>query len=183
MEKKKFSGDFEIAPLRGLDDFILGSARFQIPDMKNLDKWGNRVVNNLLYYQTNYILLAVAIFTLVGLLHPGKMICGLLAMGVIFGLFYYLTQENQNAFKRRHPILGLALMLLGGYFVLYVLDSFLVFLLGILLPFAATFIHSSLRLRNIKNKFVNKMEAIGLQKQTPMSLFLGGIGIEIEILS
>lgn len=63
---KKQSNEFEVAPLRSLDDFILESARFQIPQMRDLEKWVNRVVNNLLYYQTNYILLSLLIILIVG---------------------------------------------------------------------------------------------------------------------
>lgn len=63
---KKGEMDVEIAPLRPLDDFLLDSARFQIPNFKDLEKWGNRVTSNLLYYQSNYFLLASAIFVIVG---------------------------------------------------------------------------------------------------------------------
>lgn len=63
---KKVDKSMEVAPLRMLDDFILGSARFQVPDFKNLDKWGNRVVHNLIYYQTNYFLMAIIMFVIVG---------------------------------------------------------------------------------------------------------------------
>lgn len=55
-----------IAPLRSLDDFILESARFQIPNIQDLEKWGRRVANNLMYYQTNYFLLAIMVFCVVG---------------------------------------------------------------------------------------------------------------------
>jgi hypothetical protein len=55
--------EVEVSPLRSLDDFLL-DARFQLSN--NVEKWGNRVINNLLYYQTNYFLLSVVIFILVG---------------------------------------------------------------------------------------------------------------------
>ena len=58
--------DIEIAPMRSMDDFLLNSARFQIPNFKDPDKWSNRVIQNLMYYQTNYFLLAVIIFLIVG---------------------------------------------------------------------------------------------------------------------
>lgn len=64
--QKKSSAEFGIAPLRSLDDFILEAARFQIPNVNDLEKWGNRVTSNLLYYQTNYFLMAILIFMLVG---------------------------------------------------------------------------------------------------------------------
>jgi hypothetical protein len=64
MNKKKM--EVEISQLRSLDDFLLESARFQIPNFKDFENWGNRVVNNLLYYQTNYFVLSIVIFVLVG---------------------------------------------------------------------------------------------------------------------
>lgn len=57
--------EMKMAPLRRLDDFLLNSARYQLPNFSDIDKWGNRVTNNFLYYQTNYFLLAIMIFLLV----------------------------------------------------------------------------------------------------------------------
>jgi hypothetical protein len=48
--------------------------------------------------------------------------------------------------------------------------------------FVVSFIHASMRLRNVRNKLVNKMEVIGL-KRTPMGLFLEALGMEQELLS
>ena len=64
------------------------------------------------------------------------MFCGTLAMGLAFGLFFYLTNNKQPAtqFKKDHPILSLLLILMCSYFVVYLLGSVIVFLLGILLP-------------------------------------------------
>lgn len=56
----------ELAPLRPLDDFLLQAARFQVPPINDPERWTNRVTSNLLYYQTNYMLLAGLIFLLVG---------------------------------------------------------------------------------------------------------------------
>ncbi|PSN51665.1 hypothetical protein C0J52_09606 [Blattella germanica] len=146
--------EVEISPLRSLDDFLLESARFQVPNFKDFEKWGNRVVNNLLYYQTNYFLLSIVIFTVVGIIHPTKMFCGTVAMTVAFGLFYYVTNATRSAtrFKKEHPIISVFLVLGGGYFVVYMLGSVVVFLFGILLPLVVSFIHASMRLRNVKNK-------------------------------
>lgn len=54
-----------VAPLRTLDDFILESSRFQVPNLKDPEKWSNRVSQNLLYYQTNYFLTYMVVFALV----------------------------------------------------------------------------------------------------------------------
>lgn len=45
-----------LPPLRALDDFVLGSARLAAPDPYDRQRWCHRVINNLLYYQTNYLL-------------------------------------------------------------------------------------------------------------------------------
>jgi len=179
---KKSPSEFEIAPLRTLDDFLLESARFQIPNVKDLEKWGNRVTSNLLYYQTNYFLLSIMIFLIVGVIHPTKMACGFLVTGIIFLVFCYVTNERASAsqFKRKHPIISVLLILTGGYFVTYMLGSLLVFFLGILLPISVAFIHASLRLRNLKNKITNRVETLGL-KRTPMGIFLEELGLEQEI--
>lgn len=70
----------ELASLRSLDDFLLGQARFQVPDINNEDKWFNRIVSNLLYYQTNYFLASFIIFGSVGFFHPKEMSYGIAAM-------------------------------------------------------------------------------------------------------
>ena len=54
--------------------------RFQVPDFNDLGKWSNRVVSNLLYYQTNYFLSAIVIFLLITFLNPGEMILGIITM-------------------------------------------------------------------------------------------------------
>lgn len=56
----------ELAPLRPWDDFYPGTDRFAKPDFGDLTKWNNRVISNLLYYQTNYFAVAVVVFVVVG---------------------------------------------------------------------------------------------------------------------
>uniref|UniRef100_A0A8C6ET77 PRA1 family protein n=1 Tax=Marmota marmota marmota TaxID=9994 RepID=A0A8C6ET77_MARMA len=48
--------EVRLPPLRALDDFVLGSARLAAPDLCDPQRWCHRVINNLLYYQTNYLL-------------------------------------------------------------------------------------------------------------------------------
>lgn len=47
--------EVRLPPLRALDDFVLGSARLAAPDPCDPQRWCHRVINNLLYYQTNYL--------------------------------------------------------------------------------------------------------------------------------
>lgn len=53
-------------PLRSLDDFLLCAVRFATPDVRNLDRWNNRIINNLLYYQSNYFLCVLGFLLIVG---------------------------------------------------------------------------------------------------------------------
>lgn len=56
----------ELAPLRPWDDFFPGMDRFGKPDFGDLAKWNNRVISNLMYYQTNYFAVAMVVFLIVG---------------------------------------------------------------------------------------------------------------------
>ena len=66
MEKLIKKREIELPPLRSLDDFLLSSDRFQLPNLQDFEKWGSRVVNNLMYYQTNYIVVFAIIFLIIG---------------------------------------------------------------------------------------------------------------------
>lgn len=67
MDKVKAVSDgWELPPLRSMNDFLLESSRFQMPNFRDFEKWGNRVVNNLIYYQTNYIYMTIAVMLIVG---------------------------------------------------------------------------------------------------------------------
>ena len=43
--------------------------RFELPDTNDPGRWTNRVVNNLLYYQTNYLVLVLVIFFFIRLVN------------------------------------------------------------------------------------------------------------------
>lgn len=67
MDKAKaLHGGNKFPPLRGLNDFLLEPSRFQLPNFNDFEKWGNRVVNNLIYYQTNYLYMWISIMIIVG---------------------------------------------------------------------------------------------------------------------
>lgn len=171
--------EVELAPLRSIEDFLLQSARFQIPNHKEPERWINRVNNNLLYYQTNYFVMIFLVFLVVGMMHPLQFLYGFTAICVAFGIFVYVTNNKQTTwkFKKDHPLVSVCIIIASGYFVVTLLGSVFVFLVGIALPLLLVFLHASMRLRNVKNKIANKMEMIGLRK-TPMGLFLDALGQE-----
>jgi len=173
----------EIAPFRSFDEFLLSQSRFQIPDFNNPEKWSNRIVNNLLYYQTNYILSAVLIFLLITFLNPGDMILGIIIMASIFGLLYYLSfnQAPVKNMKKNHPMVVMVTTFCLGYFLIYSIGCVIAFLLGVMMPIVFIVVHASLRLRNMKNKVTSVAETLGVSKKTPMAVFLDEWGIEPEV--
>ncbi|XP_029913691.1 PRA1 family protein 2 [Myripristis murdjan] len=173
--------DVQPPPLRSLDDFVLGSARFAAPDVRDLDRWNNRIINNLLYYQSNYLLSLLGFLLLVGYFQPVQLLVGAVVVTLLF-LGFVWAAENQapiRRFRRKHPSICLLAILLASYLLLSVLGGVAVFLFGIAFPILMVLLHASVRLRSLKNKLENKLESIGL-KRTPMGLLLEALGQEQE---
>ena len=108
-----------------------------MPDYQNVDKFRNRVVSNLIYYQTNYAVSSVAIFSLITFMNPFKMILGMSTMVIcegltkyevsitpaflVFGLLYYSVEKQElvREMKRDHPTLVMLVTFLCGHFLIY----------------------------------------------------------------
>ncbi|KAI9515028.1 PRA1 protein 2 [Dissostichus eleginoides] len=168
-------------PLRSLDDFLLTSARFAVPDVRDLDRWNHRIINNLLYYQSNYFLSALILLLTVGYMRPFQLLVGGVVVTVLF-LGFVWAAENQapiRRFRRNHPSISVFAILLVSYLFISVLGGVAVFLFGIAFPILMVLVHASVRLRSLKNKLENKLESIGL-KRTPMGILLEALGQEQE---
>ncbi|XP_034392710.1 PRA1 family protein 3-like [Cyclopterus lumpus] len=163
----------ELAPLRPWDDFIPGQDRFSKPEFGDLTKWNNRVISNLLYYQTNYFAVAVVVFLIVGFLNPFGMFLGGAVVTLVF-MGSVWAGENQamvKNFKRKNPSLFIIGVMLTSYFLLSLCGGVMVFIFGITFPLLLILIHASLKLRNIKNKLENNIQGVGLKK-TPMGVIM-----------
>ncbi|XP_076276243.1 PRA1 family protein Jwa isoform X2 [Lasioglossum baleicum] len=170
-EARALHGVCKLPPLRGLKDFLLEPSGFQLPNFNDFEKWGNRVVNNLIYYQTNYVYMLLCILLVIGCLHPRELL-----LGVLWGLLVYLVvvfeNEEMCKLRREYPGFHTTCVVICILLALYIGSSILfVLLFTVLLLVSVTFIHASLRLRNMKNKLVNKIEGIGLER-TPMGMLL-----------
>ncbi|XP_033106554.1 PRA1 family protein 3-like [Anneissia japonica] len=178
------NGDVEFPPFRPIDDFLLGSARFSCPTFTDPIRWTNRIIDNMLYYQANYLLFMIVMFLIIGCLYPAPMLIGLLVMALVFTGFVYATNNRRELIqmKQNHPMLSVLLILAAVYFCMYVYGGVLVFMMGILFPIAIIFIHASMRMRNLKNKMGKKLESLGL-KRTPMGMLLFELGLEEQARS
>ena len=103
----------------------LSNIRFQVPDYQNLQKFQNRIVSNLIYYQTNYALSAMAIFGLITFMNPFKMSVSILTMTLVFGLLYYLdaSQVQVKKVKKDHPTLIMLGTFLAAYFFIHLVSN------------------------------------------------------------
>ncbi|XP_031700773.1 PRA1 family protein 3-like [Anarrhichthys ocellatus] len=163
----------ELAPLRPWDDFYPGVDRFAKPEFGDLTKWNNRVISNLLYYQTNYFAAAVVVFLIVGFLNPFGMFLGGAVVSLVFMVSVW-AGENQvmvKNFKRKNPTLFIIVVMVTSYFLLSLCGGVMVFIFGITFPLLLILIHASLRLRNMKNRLENNIQSVGLKK-TPMGVIM-----------
>ncbi|KAM7339281.1 PRA1 family protein 2 [Alexandromys fortis] len=173
--------EVRLPPLRALDDFVLGSARLAAPDPGDPQRWCHRVINNLLYYQTNYLLCFGISLALAGYIRPLHTLLSALVVVVALGVLVWAaeTRAAVRRCRRSHPAACLAAVLAISLLILGAVGGAFTFLLCITTPVLLILLHASLRLRNLKNKIENKIESIGL-KRTPMGLLLEALGQEQE---
>lgn len=126
----------QFAPLRPLDDFILGSARFQLPNFGDFEKWGNRVVRNLCYYQTNYLIVIGAWLLLTVLLQPKAAIysAGIIAGG-LFAAKYCIETYGARGAGAKENIKYLACTFGPAILLMYLMELIVFGLFVILMPF------------------------------------------------
>lgn len=193
----KSTNKVQFEPLRTMDDFLWESARYAAPNYQNLHKWNNRVIQNLLYYQTNYLCLTLVIFAIFAVTNFSQTINILLMLLLIIGAYTILLMPLQRSNtgtgsptiaelcciirdKSRHHMFIAAVVF--ALFVLYMLGAVLNMLLMVAFPISLSFLHASFRMRNVNNKMTNLFyQRI---QNTPMGILLNAFDkIVIEDLS
>merc|ERR1711953_1413409 len=166
--------DLVIPPLREFDDFFPGgNARFGSPNFNDLPRLNNRIINNLLYYQSNYFCIFLMILSLITFLYPTSVLTGtLLILGLVIGVQKVMVNKFEfDQLKKKYPGAALGLICSFGFFFFYLLNSVYMFLFGLLIPIVLIILHSMFRLRNL--------EKIGV-KRTPMGVLLQELGQDGE---
>jgi len=176
-------GCVQVAPIRGLNDFLLETDRFKLPDFSNLVKWNDRIIGNLLYYQTNYMITVIVIFALIAIYNPSSLMVGLFSLATGAAVLIYLRKNKPavESFQKDHPVLTVLAAFLMGYLLVYLFDCVAAFLMATLFPILLMFIHASCRQRGIRNKMNDKLETLGIKK-TPMGICLDFLGQELDKL-
>lgn len=176
--------EWELPPLRSLDDFLLGSARFQMPNVQDLDKWGNRVTKNFLYYQTNYFVMAIILSSLFILYNPVQTISGICAVIIIIAAFVIINPNQIQGQPQHEKCPGsTGWLYVGGIiaaitFFLYLFQSIMYVTLVVLMPFCVAFVHASFRTRNLRNKLSNAIDE--RLRYTPMGVFLEAMNVVVD---
>lgn len=153
-----------------------------------MDKWGNRVTKNFLYYQTNYFIVAGVLIALLALSSPWQTILGVAAHAAIFAALITINptqvqgQPMHASCTRSTGWLYMLTVIAVVLLVLYLFEAILYVLLLLLLPFSVAFVHASLRLRNLRNKLSNTVDEQRL-RFTPMGVFLEALTIFAETVS
>ncbi|CAD5227545.1 unnamed protein product [Bursaphelenchus xylophilus] len=175
------SENLQFAPLRSLDEFLLDKARFQLPTFNDLKKWNNRIVTNLLYYQSNYFVFLAITLVLGSFIHAQDVMTGVAALGLLgfIGLFSVAKTPSAVNFRQEHPYVVLASLLTVGFFNIYVLPAIVVLLFIVLVPLLLVFVHASIRLRNFGSKWNYAVEKLQFRR-TLMSQILDAINLDVK---
>uniref|UniRef100_A0A0N5AWI6 PRA1 family protein n=1 Tax=Syphacia muris TaxID=451379 RepID=A0A0N5AWI6_9BILA len=179
----KFSEELQIPPVRSIDEFILNRARFQLPPYTDLPKWNNRILTNLLYFQTNYFIIMLIFVFISFAAQASHVMFGCSAIALLLAAVFLSASKNPTLDQIRsdHPILTLIVNLLALYYFIGALTSVCVVLFILLMPVLLILIHASFRLRNLKAKINRQLERAGLEK-TVMSRILSFVSADISIL-
>lgn len=182
MSSNAKSEKMKLAPFRSMSEFILDSGKYTPPTFNDLKRFNNRVISNLLYYQTNYFAISVAVFGLFLLIQFGRLLTGAFGIGFTLatGLFAMDRIPQAASLRRAYPMATYGALAVNLMVLYATLRPVMFFLLVVLVPILFWILHASMRSRGIKNKVSNKMEQIGahVYANTPMELIVTSLGLE-----
>lgn len=138
--KMTSSEGLQFAPLRPVDDFILGSARFQLPNFSDFEKWGNRVVKNLCYYQTNYLIVIGLWLVLTFVYQPKVAIYSTgIIVGTLFAAKYCIETYGMPGGSGRDNIKYLMCTIGPAIVLMYLMDLIVFVVFVLLMPFCSEY--------------------------------------------
>ncbi|CAF1344866.1 unnamed protein product [Adineta ricciae] len=153
------------ATFRSFNDFLL-DATWNVPNFTDTTRLQNRIISNLLYYQTNYIIfLTVCLFLTIITYFVDFIIC--------LSLILSLLIRSKNTFTKVVPFVLIFII----YYKLSLVSVLIMLLFGLMLPLLVIICHTILRKRNLSNKISNHLDRSRLQ-QTPMAIFLKMLSFE-----
>ncbi|TNN17929.1 PRA1 family protein isoform 2 [Schistosoma japonicum] len=166
-------------PLRSFSDFLGPGARFSVP---RESKWNERVISNLIYYQSNYFLLGLVIVILLSALNPVLVLTGLLVICLPLAILLFLDIQTLNTINQP-KILVPACVVISVLLIRFISGIILLFCI-LLVPVLSIFLHALCRQRNLKNKVCKLVESVRVGEQkTLMGYILEVFGVDVRLLS
>ncbi|KAK0428698.1 hypothetical protein QR680_010956 [Steinernema hermaphroditum] len=140
----------QIPPFRTFDEFLHGSGSYNLP-ISGVQEWNSRMVGNLLYFQTNYIILFMLAVLIALLAFPLDIIYGIGSSGLLaFVIFCSLTVNTRAfEFRRDHPYATLCIIVFCALCFIRALASLVHVVSFACLPLLVIVIHSTIRVRNV----------------------------------
>uniref|UniRef100_A0A915PL49 PRA1 family protein n=1 Tax=Setaria digitata TaxID=48799 RepID=A0A915PL49_9BILA len=181
-ENWKIINSVQVPPLRNVREFICDRSRFEIPPFRDLQKWNNRMLSNLLYYQTNYFAFMSIIVLICASVQLRDVFIGLAAIICMAAVLIFSLSSIPTFVQARHEhtFITLGAMLLSFYFFVYAIVPVVTVLFTFSLPLLLVLIHASTRLRSLKVKINHQLERVGL-RNTAMAFLLERCGIELKM--
>lgn len=158
---------------RSIDDFLVGGARYEMPNFRDMEKWNNRILQNLIYYQTNYFAAGALIAALLAVASPQQTAWLTFAVALAAGAVYALRVQPSlsAAYVPAHlRTYVLSVAVTAAVLVVWAAGAVTFGLLLVLVPAFAALVHASLRKRNVSNKLVNLLTDA---RHTPMGWAIG----------
>lgn len=136
---------------------------------QDAERWNNRIVQNLIYYQTNYFAAAALVAGLVALVTPHSSAAVAISVGLAVGAYAIIyvmpLYTGQPLVPAEHRCTAMAGALGAAALLMWYNQVMLHAVLLALLPVFAVLVHASLRRRNVSNKLVNLLT---VSQATPM---------------
>lgn len=188
MSQSKSQPNWQWQPIQSFSDFAFGGIDLYAKPKSDLAKWNNRIVQNLLYYQTNYFCSALICFGLMIMWQRSVLNAFILAVLFIsyLGLcllprFSSNIAEGSSPLQLLHMVVAIVPVerrhqtfigvVIASLLLLFLTGGLLNALQLILVPIFLVLVHASLRKRTLANRMANKLNMSG----TPMAWILATI--------
>uniref|UniRef100_A0AC34QBB0 PRA1 family protein n=1 Tax=Panagrolaimus sp. JU765 TaxID=591449 RepID=A0AC34QBB0_9BILA len=174
--------DIQFAPLRPFSEFLTDKSRFELPAFNDIGKWNNRIVSNLLYFQSNYFIFMLIACLLISALDPKGFAIGFIIILLIGILVLVALSDDNNivTVRSEHPYALLAVILVISYLAISYISYVIIAIFAFAFPLLFVLVHASLRLRGFMNK-INRNFKEGIVQKTVMATILKALGIEIKV--
>ncbi|CAH8498753.1 unnamed protein product [Heterobilharzia americana] len=166
-------------PLRSFSDFLGSDARFSVP---RESKWNERMISNLIYYQSNYFLMSMIIILLLSVINPIPVLIGFVLLCCPLLILLFLDTSTLNTINQ--PKILLPVCFIISLILIRFMSGIILFFCILLVPILIICLHALCRQRNLKNKVCKLVESVRYGEQkTLMGYVLEVFGVDVRLLT